>query len=55
MPFAVACADPEGAGGLEPTPGESQAAICFLRNTGTDPIEKQFDLLLLEGGQYSPL
>ena len=30
-------ADPErGTGGTDP-PGKSQVAICFLRNTGTDP------------------
>ena len=31
-------------------PGKSQVAKCFLRNTGTDPLEK-----LLEGGSYDPL
>ena len=32
--------DPEG----DPPPGKSQVAIiCFLRNTGTDPIEKQLN------------
>ena len=41
-------ANPEGegggAGGQTPPPGKSQVAICFLRNTGTDPLEKQLDL-----------
>ena len=26
-------------------PGNSQFAICFFRNTGTAPLEKQLDLL----------
>ena len=30
--------DPEGGtGGLDPS-GKSQVTICFLRNTGTDPL-----------------
>ena len=32
-----------GAGGSDPQ-GKSQVAIGFLRNTGTDPLEKQLDL-----------
>ena len=31
-------------GGVE-LPGKSHVAICFLRNTGKDPSEKQCDLL----------
>ena len=27
-----------------PPPGKSQVAICFLRNTGTDPLEKQLNI-----------
>ena len=30
--------------GLGPPIGKSQVAICFFRNTGTDPLEKQLDL-----------
>ena len=30
--------------GSEP-PGKYQVAICFLRSTGTDPLEKQLDPL----------
>ena len=39
---------------LEKVPNEhkiTQVAIRYLRNTGTDPLEKQFDPL---GGLYSP-
>ena len=31
-----------GGGGLGPA-GKSQVANCFLRSTGTDPLEKQLD------------
>ena len=39
------CADPEErGGGSGPCPtGKSQVAIGFLKNTGTDPLEKQLD------------
>ena len=39
-------------------PGKSQVAIGYLRNSVTDPLEKQLDhwvQILLEGGPYSPL
>ena len=37
--------DPEGgAEGPDPSPpGKSQVVIGFRRNTGTDPLEKQYD------------
>ena len=41
-----------------PPPGKLQVAKGVLRNTGTDPLEKQFDprvKLLLGGGSYDPL
>ena len=31
-------ADPDGGQRLDPTPGKSQVAICFLRNTGMDHL-----------------
>ena len=34
------CADPKGARGGGRIPGNSQVALEFLRNTGTDPLEK---------------
>ena len=35
-------ADPEGAGGPDPpSPGKSQMAIGFIKNSGTDPLEMQ--------------
>ena len=36
-------ADPEGDRGPLGPPGNSQVAICFLRNICTDPFEKQLD------------
>ena len=30
-------------GRVRTPPRKSQVAICFLRNTGTDPLEKQLD------------
>ena len=33
-----------GAGGLDPTPGKSQLAICFIRTTGTDPPREAIGL-----------
>ena len=46
--------DPDGGGQvvLIPTPGESQVATCFYRNTGTYPREKQ---LAPSGDPYGPL
>ena len=50
-----------GTGGQDtPPPGKSQFAICFLRNTGKEPLETQLDpshrvQLLLERGMYDPL
>ena len=36
--------------------GKSQVAIGFLRNTGTDPLEKQlYPRVLLEEGLYGAL
>ena len=42
---ALSCTYPkEGVGhGVQTTPGKSQVAICFLRNTDGDPLEKQLD------------
>ena len=57
-----ACAGPEvGTGSLDPPPAprKSQVAVCFLKNTGMDPLEKQLDpswvQLLIEEGPYNPL
>ena len=49
-------ADPEGdRGSGPPISGKSQAAIHFLRNTGTDPSRSKGVQLLLVGGLYIPL
>ena len=37
------CGGGGGGGRDHPSPGKSQVAIGFLRNSGTDPIEKQLD------------
>ena len=45
--FDLALADSEGGQRVlppPPPPGKSQVAICFLINTGTDPLAKQLDL-----------
>ena len=55
--IALAGPDGSGRGGLEPS-RKSQVAICFPKNTDTDPIEKQLNpsvQLTLEGSPYGPL
>ena len=34
-----------GQGVRTPQPGNLQVAMCFLRDTGTDPLEKQLDFM----------
>ena len=48
--------DPDdGTGALDPLRGKSQVAVSLLRNTGTDPLEKQKTLgLIASRGRYAP-
>ena len=39
-----ACVDPEEGEGSGPPPGKSQVTICLLRNTNTEPLEKQLEV-----------
>ena len=50
-----------GAGSPDRPPGKTQVAIRFLKNSGTDPLEKQLSTieprvkLLIEKGPYGSL
>ena len=51
------CMGPEGGQGVWTPPRKSHVLICFLRNTGTDPLEKRLDPsgpTASRGGSYVP-